>query len=98
VADEVRKLADQAQRSAEEIAAAISAISTSMQKATIQIGDLQQAVSGARLTAGEFSCELANSATSANRFMTWQAQSRVVHTLWNHQCDSSPPLNGRGPM
>jgi methyl-accepting chemotaxis protein len=67
VADEVRKLADQAQRSAEEIAAAISAISTSMQMATIQIGDLQQAVSGARLTAGEFSSELANSAASANR-------------------------------
>ena len=67
VADEVRKLADQAQRSAEEIAAAISAISTSMASATAEIGDLRQAVSEARVTAGEFSSDLANSATSAQR-------------------------------
>ncbi|MGE5471958.1 MAG: methyl-accepting chemotaxis protein [Bacteroidota bacterium] len=65
VADEVRKLADQSQRSAEEIAAAIAAVSLSMAGATEQIGGLHQAVTGARLTADEFSEELTGSAVSA---------------------------------
>lgn len=67
VADEVRKLADQAQRSAEEISAAISSIAISMQSATGQIGALKESVSGARQTAFEFSSELARSASSANQ-------------------------------
>ena len=105
VADEVRKLADQAQRSAEEIAAAISAISTSMLKATIQIGDLQQAVSGARLTAGEFSSELANSATSANRVCelastigggahSMESSMRLVATAQRARADVTAILHG----
>lgn len=67
VADEVRKLADQAQRSAEEIAAAIAAISTSMDGATGQISGLHRSVSAARLTADEFSEKLTASALSANQ-------------------------------
>jgi len=105
VADEVRKLADQAQRSAEEIAAAISAISTSMQSATVQIGDLQHAVSGARLTAGEFSSELANSATSANRVYdlastigegarSMESSMRLVATAQRARADVTAILHG----
>lgn len=105
VADEVRKLADQAQRSAEEIAAAISAISTSMQSATVQISDLQQAVSGARLTAGEFSSELANSATSAHRVYdlastigegahSMEASMRLVATAQRARADVTAILHG----
>ena len=67
VADEVRKLADQAQHSAEEISAAIAAITVSMASATRQIGALNESVSGARQTAFEFSSELASSASSANQ-------------------------------
>lgn len=67
VADEVRKLADQAQHSAEEISAAIAAIMLSMQSATTQIGVLKASVSEARQTAFEFSNELADSASSADK-------------------------------
>ena len=66
VADEVRKLADQAQRSAEEIAAAISAISYSMSGATDRIGSLSQSVSSAQVTADEFNEKLQGSAVSAS--------------------------------
>lgn len=65
VADEVRKLADQAQRSAEEIAAAIAAMIESMEAASTQIRSLNHSVSTARSTAGEFGSELAGSASSA---------------------------------
>jgi methyl-accepting chemotaxis protein len=65
VADEVRKLADQSQRAAEEIAAAISAVSASMEGVTVQIGSLNHSVSEARATAGEFGHNLTFSATSA---------------------------------
>lgn len=65
VADEVRKLADQAQKSAIEIAQAISAVSEAMDEVSTQIGELGQAVSGARGTADTFSQELAGSAGSA---------------------------------
>ncbi|HJW03214.1 MAG TPA: methyl-accepting chemotaxis protein [Azospira sp.] len=65
VADEVRKLADQAQRSAEEIAGAIQGVTTAMAQATQQIGELNQSVSSARETADEFGHELGNSADSA---------------------------------
>ena len=66
VADEVRKLADQAQRSAEEIATAIAAMGESMDSASTQIGSLNQSVSLARSTASEFGTELAASAGSAS--------------------------------
>ena len=65
VADEVRKLADQAQKSAEEIAAAIAAMSESMDTASTQIGALNISMSAARATASEFSEELVGSAGSA---------------------------------
>lgn len=66
VADEVGKLADKSLRSAEEIARAISAITTSMDVATGRIGELNQAVSSARTTADEFGAELTESARSAS--------------------------------
>lgn len=65
VADEVRKLADQSLRTAEEIAQAISAVTGSMERATVQIGSLSQAVSEARTTADEFGHKLTSSANSA---------------------------------
>jgi methyl-accepting chemotaxis protein len=67
VADEVRKLADQSLRASEEIAAAIQAISTSMERATHQIGDLSLAVSEARTTADTFGQKLTRSAGSAEQ-------------------------------
>jgi methyl-accepting chemotaxis protein len=67
VADEVRKLADQSMKAAEEIAAAITAISGSMEAATQQIGDLNVSVGDARSTADEFSHKLGSAATSAAR-------------------------------
>lgn len=67
VADEVRKLADQAQRSAEEIASAISAIVASMGAATKRIGSLSVAVADARGTTETFSRTLAESAASATQ-------------------------------
>jgi len=65
VADEVRKLADQSQRAAEEIAAAISAVSGSMEGVTTRIGSLNHSVSEARATADEFGQKLTFSASSA---------------------------------
>ncbi|HJV93944.1 MAG TPA: methyl-accepting chemotaxis protein, partial [Azonexus sp.] len=65
VADEVRKLADQSLRASEEIAAAIRAISASMERATQQIGELNHAVSDARSTADTFGQKLTTSAGSA---------------------------------
>ncbi len=67
VADEVRKLADQAQRSAEEIAEAISAMSAAMQSATGQIGSLSESVAEAKGTTEEFVVNLSGSAESAGR-------------------------------
>lgn len=65
VADEVRKLADQSQRAAEEIAAAISAVSGSMEGVTTRIASLNHSVSEARATADEFGQKLTFSASSA---------------------------------
>jgi methyl-accepting chemotaxis protein len=70
VADEVRQLADQAQRSAEEIAEAIGAISGSMAVANNQINALASAVSGTRDTADEFQEKLVASARSAHQVRT----------------------------
>lgn len=67
VADEVRKLADQSQHSAEEIAAAIQAIMTSMSLTTEQISGLNAAVLDARYTADTFSQTLGASAASATQ-------------------------------
>ena len=67
VADEVRKLADQSLRASEEIASAIGAISTSMERATRQIGELNGAVSEARSTADAFGQTLSQSAVSAGQ-------------------------------
>jgi len=67
VADEVRKLADQAQRSAEEIAEAISAMSGAMKSATGQIGSLSDSVSEAKETTEEFVVNLSGSAESAGQ-------------------------------
>lgn len=105
VADEVRKLADQAQRSAEEIAAAISAISASMASATVEIGELKQAVSSARVTADEFSSELATSATSAQRVRdlsqtigvganSMDSSMRLVATAQRARADATSILHG----
>ncbi len=67
VADEVRKLADQSQRSAEEIAAAISAMTGALATVCSQINDLTVSVSAARATADEFGHELGSAALSAEQ-------------------------------
>lgn len=67
VADEVRKLADQAQRSAEEIATAIAAMTDALTAVCQQIGDLSGAVSAARDTADSFGQQLGTAAQSANQ-------------------------------
>ena len=67
VADEVRKLADKSQRTAQEIAVAIAAMSTAMNTAVVQINELNDSVSSARTTAHEFGHELSASASSATQ-------------------------------
>jgi methyl-accepting chemotaxis protein len=67
VADEVRKLADQSLRAAEEIAAAISAVSGSMDGVTSKIASLNESVSEARATADVFGQKLTVSASSAEQ-------------------------------
>lgn len=105
VADEVRKLADQAQRSAEEISAAILAIGVSMQSATQQIGDLKLSVSDARQTAHEFSGELASSAESAKQVYelattieggagAMESSMRLVATAQKARSDATAILHG----
>jgi methyl-accepting chemotaxis protein len=66
VADEVRKLADQSQRAAEEIARAISVMSSTMAAATHRIGQLKDAVTEARDTSDAFSQQLSQSEQSAS--------------------------------
>jgi len=105
VADEVRKLADQSQRSAEEIARAISAICNSMDSATSHIGELNEAVSGARITADEFGEELAMAADSAKRASelalaigsgarAMESSMHLVATAQNARADANRILNG----
>ena len=74
VADEVRKLADQSQKSAKEIAAAILAMSIAMETAIAQTNELNHSVSSARATADEFSHQLGESATSAAQVGEFSAQ------------------------
>jgi methyl-accepting chemotaxis protein len=106
VADEVGKLADQAQRSAEEITAAVSAIGISMASATRQIEDLQVAVSEARETAQEFSGELATSASAANQVCdlastiehganSMESSMRLVATAQRARADATAFLHGQ---
>ncbi|CAG0986436.1 Methyl-accepting chemotaxis protein 3 [Anaerolineae bacterium] len=65
VADEVRKLADQAQKSAEEIAQAIAAMGDAMNGLVGQMDELGGAVSGARETADDFRHQLGGASESA---------------------------------
>jgi len=106
VADEVRKLADQAQRSAEEIAAAVSAIGISMSSATAQMQDLQESVAAARHTAQDFSGELASSATSANQVCdlvsaiengarSMESSMQLVATAQRARADATAILHGQ---
>ena len=106
VADEVRKLADQAQRSAEEIAAAVSAIGISMSSATGQMQDLQTSVSAARHTAQDFSGELASSASSANQVCdlvsaiengarSMESSMQLVATAQRARADATAILHGQ---
>jgi methyl-accepting chemotaxis protein len=106
VADEVRKLADQAQRSAEEITAAVSAIGFSMASATSQMHELKASVSEARQTAQEFSGELASSASSANQVCdlvstiesgahSMESSMRLVATAQRARADATAILHGQ---
>jgi len=101
----VRKLADQAQRSAEEIAAAVSAIGGSLVSATGQMQELKASVAAARQTAGEFSGELASSATSAsqvcelvstieNGAQSMDASMQLVSTAQRARADVTAILHG----
>ncbi|HEX8963028.1 MAG TPA: methyl-accepting chemotaxis protein [Rhodocyclaceae bacterium] len=65
VADEVRKLADQAQKAAEEIAAAIAAMTDAMRGVLGQMEALGGSMAEARTTADEFRQRLAGSSESA---------------------------------
>ena len=105
VADEVRKLADQAQRSAEEIAAAVSAIGGSLVSATGQMQELKASVAAARQTAGEFSGELASSAASASQVcelvstiesgaQSMDASMQLVSTAQRARADVTAILHG----
>lgn len=82
VADEVRKLADQSQRTAEEIARAITIMASTTTEASARIGDLNQAVAEARTTSDTFSHELAKSGQSAKEVETLGAEIRHgVHDI-----------------
>jgi methyl-accepting chemotaxis protein len=65
VADEVRKLADQAQKAAEEIAAAIAAMTNAMHGVLGEMNELGSSMSAARTTADDFRNRLSGSAESA---------------------------------
>jgi methyl-accepting chemotaxis protein len=65
VADEVRKLADQAQKAAEEIAAAIAAMTNAMHGVLDEMNELGSSMSAARTTADDFRNRLSGSAESA---------------------------------
>ncbi|KAB2965039.1 methyl-accepting chemotaxis protein [Zoogloea sp.] len=106
VADEVSKLADQAQRSAEEIALATNAIGESMATATAEIAALRSAVVGARGTADEFSSGLATSAESAAQVQalatsigqgaeSMDASMRLVATAQRARADATTILHGK---
>jgi hypothetical protein len=106
VADEVRKLADQAQRSAEEITDAVSAIGLSMASATRRMQALQGSVAEARQTAQEFSGELANSASSADQVcdlvstiesgaQSMESSMRLVATAQRARADATSILHGQ---
>ncbi len=106
VAEEVSKLADQAQRSAEEIAVATRAIGESMATATAEIAALRSAVVGARGTADEFSSGLASSAESATQVRSlatsigqgaesMDASMRLVATAQKARADASTILHGK---
>lgn len=106
VADEVRKLADQAQRSAEEIAKAISAITESLGLATQRISDLNVSVSAARTTADEFSQELNGAANSAQHVeqlagamgqgaAEMESSMRLVATAQRARADVTSILHGQ---
>ncbi len=74
VADEVRKLADQSQRAAEEIAIAITTMADNMSEATARIGELNDAVAGAKETADNFGQQLGDAARSADEVHTLAAR------------------------
>ncbi|MBN9697189.1 MAG: chemotaxis protein [Zoogloea sp.] len=106
VAEEVSKLADQAQRSAEEIAVATRAIGESMASATAEIASLREAVVGARGTADEFSSGLARSAESAAQVQTlassigqgaesMDASMHLVATAQKARADATTILHGK---
>ncbi|HJW24639.1 MAG TPA: methyl-accepting chemotaxis protein [Rhodocyclaceae bacterium] len=105
VADEVRKLADQSQRAAVEIAQAISDVSTAMEDVSVQMGELGDAVSGARGTADTFSQELSGSARSAEVVEelavvigqdahTMEASMHLVSLAQKARADVNATLNG----
>jgi methyl-accepting chemotaxis protein len=106
VADEVRKLADQAQRSAEEITAAVSAIGISMSSATHEIAQLKEAVTEARQTSQAFSGELATSASAADQVcdlvstiesgaQSMESSMRLVATAQRARADATAILHGQ---
>ncbi|KAA3651547.1 MAG: chemotaxis protein [Proteobacteria bacterium] len=108
VADEVRQLADQAQKSAEEIAEAIEAMSLSMASASGQITTLADAVSDTRSTADDFHEKLVASAGSASQVGTLAARigsgaasmrhsMTIVSTAQKARADANLILHGDTP-
>lgn len=105
VADEVRKLAEQAQAASLSIAEAIAAVSASMDEVSAQMGELGNAVSGARDTANVFSTELAGSADSAKVVQelaatigtganTMSTSMRMVSLAQKARADVNSTING----
>jgi len=105
VADEVRQLADESQRSAEEIASAITAMANSMKSALEQTNVLSGSVSAARQTANEFRQDLAEAASSARQVgdmatsivsgaHTMETSMNVVATAQKARSDANLIING----
>lgn len=105
VADEVRQLADESQRSAEEIASAITAMANSMKSAIEQTTVLTGSVSEARQTANEFGQDLAEAASSARQVgdmateivtgaHTMEISMNVVATAQKARSDANLIING----
>ncbi len=105
VADEVRKLADQSQRTAEEIAAAINAMSASMGEVSLHISGLSDAVAESTQTADQFCSELGNAANAAAEVrnmstaigqgsVSMESSMRLVALAQKARSDASEILHG----
>lgn len=106
VADEVRKLADQSQRTAEEIAAAIGAVANATGHVSTEIGSLCAAVTESQVTAGDVCQQLSQAADGAAQVRdmaieigrgtrAMSSSMQLVSLAQKARADASETLNGR---